>query len=259
MRYRKFAPGGEASRFVECYWVLEDAQPGAVQRVVPDGRPELILNLGQPFEMLCDGVWERQPQCFLAGQITGPLLLRAPERSHIVGVRLRPAGAGQLLGIPAQELTDRCVAVDDLGLQHLTGRFDIGSIEQALLTRQSCSPDPFVEEAVRLLACSSDVAAVAERLGVSSRQLERRFKARIGMPPKLFARIRRFQRVFPAIENDAAGWVGAAVACGYYDQAHLIRDFRDFAGEPPSALLAGDELARHFMSHFSKTAVAELR
>jgi AraC-like DNA-binding protein len=73
------------------------------------------------------------------------------------------------------------------------------------------------------------------------------------MAPKLFARIQRFQRVFPAIEREGAGWVDAAAACGYYDQAHLIRDFREFAGEPPAALLAGDELARHFLSHFSKT------
>jgi AraC-like DNA-binding protein len=72
------------------------------------------------------------------------------------------------------------------------------------------------------------------------------------MSPKYFARIRRFQRVFPAIE-EGSEWVDAAAACGYYDQAHLIRDFRAFAGEPPSHLLAGDDLSRHFLSHFSKT------
>jgi AraC-like DNA-binding protein len=222
--------------------------------VVPDGRPELILNLGAPFETLLDGRWQAQPECFLAGQITGPLLLRANAASHIVGVRLRPQGAAQLLGIPAQELTGRTIPLDELGLKQLAGRHDLDGIERDLLQRRSHRDDPLIDESVRLLARSSDVAAAAGRLGISSRQLERRFQARVGMPPKLFARIRRFQRVFPAIERDGAGWVDAAAACGYYDQAHLIRDFRQFAGEPPAALLSGDELARHFLSHFSKTA-----
>jgi AraC-like DNA-binding protein len=250
MRYREFAAGGAASEFVECYWELEDAGPGAVQRVVPDGRPELILNFGQPFEAFHDGVWRSQPQSFLAGQITRPLLLRAPGPSHIVGVRLRPSGANRLLGIPAPELTDRIIPLDELGLKELAGCADV---EQALLQRVSGRPDALVEESIRLLSGTPDVARVAARIGVSARQLERRFKVQVGMSPKLFGRIRRFQRVFPAID---AGWVEAAAACGYYDQAHLIRDFRDFAGEPPAALLAGDELARHFLSHFSKTAGA---
>ncbi len=252
MRYQEFAPGGEASGFVECYWVLEGAEPGSVQRVVPDGRPELIFNLGAPFEAWRDGEWHAQAQCFLVGQITAPLLLRATAGSHIVGVRLGPAGAAQLLGIPAQELTGRTVPLDELGLKQLAEMRDAGDIEKALLQRRR-REDPLIDEAVRLLSGSLDVAAVASRLGVSSRQLERRFKAQVGISPKLFARIRRFQRVFPAIENDGAGWVDAAADCGYYDQAHLIRDFREFAGEPPAALLAGDELARHFLSHSSKT------
>jgi AraC-like DNA-binding protein len=253
MRYREFAAHGAAATFVECYWVLEDAEPGAVQRVVPDGRPELIVNLGEPFESREAGEWRAQPQAFVAGQITGPLLLRASGPSHILGVRFRPDGAGGVLGVPAAELTDRCVALEDLGMKHVAGRTELREIEQALLQRPSRAPDALVAEAVRLLSISPDVGGVAERLGVSSRQLERRFQARVGMAPKLFARIRRFQRVFRAIEEDGAGWVDAAIACGYYDQAHLIRDFRDFAGEPPAALLAGDDLARQFLSHSSKT------
>jgi AraC-like DNA-binding protein len=71
--------------------------------------------------------------------------------------------------------------------------------------------------------------------------------------------MQRFQKVFHAIEQGRRNWVDAAVECGYFDQAHLIRDFRDFSGKPPSALLAEADMARHFLryqagvSHFSKT------
>jgi AraC-like DNA-binding protein len=253
MYYREFAPGEDAGRFVDCFWVLEGAVPGAVQRVVPDGRPELIVNLGQPFESLQNGQWQRQPHCFLAGQLTGPLLLRAPDVTRIMGVRFRPGGAAQLLGVPAQELTDRVVPAGDLGLKTLAGLSTLREVERALLGAERGGADPLVDEAARLLSRSPDVENAAALLGVSRRQLERRFKTRVGMPPKHFARIRRFQRVFHAMEADSTGWVDAAADCGYYDQAHLIRDFRDFAGEPPSLLLAADDLARHFLSHFSKT------
>ncbi len=208
MRYREFAPGGEASRFIECYWELEGAEPGAIQRVVPDGHPELILNFGEPFAALHDGQWHTQPRSFLAGQITGPLLLRTSTAAHIVGIRLRPAGAAQLLGMPATELTNRTVPLDELGLKHLIERRDIAGIERALLERQSNRDDALVDRALKLLAGRCDIAAAAGQLGISSRQLERQFKARVGMTPKLFARIRRFQHVFRALESEATGWVG---------------------------------------------------
>lgn len=81
-------------------------------------------------------------------------------------------------------------------------------------------------------------------------------KQAVGIPPKLLSRMQRFQRVFAVLENAGAGWADAAVECGYYDQAHLIRDFPEFAGKAPAALLAEDtDLARHFVSHFSNTAV----
>ena len=88
---------------------------------------------------------------------------------------------------------------------------------------------------------------MANRLGLSSRQFERRFRNVVGIPPKLFSRMQRFQRVFQTME-DRANWVDAAVSCGYYDQAHLIRDFRQFSGTTPTALLAEEfDLSRCFL------------
>jgi transcriptional regulator GlxA family with amidase domain len=93
-----------------------------------------------------------------------------------------------------------------------------------------------------------EIGDVAAGVGLSPRQFERRFRAEVGLPPKLFCRIQRFQRIFQALESGPAKWADVAVDCGYYDQAHLIRDFRAFAGETPVELMAEDtDLARHFL------------
>ena len=88
MVYRERRPGASMARFIKCYWLLEDACPIAEpQRVVPDGRPQLILNLGAPYETLRGSTWTRQPSRFIVGQITGPLMLRG-ELAHVIRVVL---------------------------------------------------------------------------------------------------------------------------------------------------------------------------
>jgi AraC-like DNA-binding protein len=269
MRYREIAPGAEVRSFIDCYWILEHeaSEPARVQRVVPDGRPELILNLGQPFESFQDGQWRVQPGCFLAGQITGPLLIRPNGKAKILGVRFLPHGAGQVFGLPMHELTDLAVPVADLSprlardLERSLESAGIPSIEAALLSfagAEDCTVGEAVSQIVRDWG-RRDVACLAAHLGISLRQLERRFESRVGLSPKLFSRMQRFQRVFQEIDEGRPNWVEAALACGYYDQAHLIRDFKDFSGQTPALLLAGADLARHFVrnpgvSDFYKTA-----
>ena len=66
-RYREIKPGADAGRFVRAYWVLEDDDPSCVHRIVPDGRAELIVNLGKPYQTLKNEVWTPQAECFLIG------------------------------------------------------------------------------------------------------------------------------------------------------------------------------------------------
>jgi AraC-like DNA-binding protein len=264
MLYRSIAPGPAAARFVHHYWVLQTDDVGAVQRVVPDGSPELIVNLGAPFETCLNGVWQRQPRCFVAGQITGPLLLRPSGGASILGVNFLPHGLGELLGTAAHEFTGRMAPLSDVSreLASVGEATTVRELEARLVRLARPSGDAMAGEAVRQIASSNgtrDIASLARGFGVSTRQLERRFRGYVGLPPKLYARMRRFQSVFAALENDGANWAAAAIDCGYYDQAHLIRDFREFAGEPPAALLATDDLARHFLSHSYKTSPARFR
>ena len=266
MKYRELKPDGSLSRYIQCFWMLEDPSPSAeAQRIVPDGRPELIFNLGRPFQSEGAGEWQRQPQSFVAGQITRPLLLRADGPVRIVGIRFHPHGAGCVLGVPLHELTDSVVALDAIstGLHRRMQR--IGELSEAgdshsadcLVTlatlmaemAQDCGDgdDPQISAAVAAFERTAGVAEVADRVGLSSRQLQRRFRQAVGISPKLFSRMQRFQRVFQAMEAQALDWVDTAIECGYYDQAHLIRDFREFSGKAPTALLAGEiDLARHF-------------
>ena len=279
MRYREFMPNASAARLVKCYWLLEDGEPSpALQRVVPDGRAQLILNLAHPYEARSASGWQLQPQCFFIGQITAPLMLRASGPLRMIGINFHPHTAGQLLNIPMSDLTDTAAISLDAISKQLFREFGriaelrsptewfraLDRIIHACAERRDNS-NLLLSTAVRELeqtGRSMSIAAVAHKVGWSSRQLERRFREAVGIPPKLFCRIQRFQRVFPVLENGHAGWADAALRCGYYDQSHLIRDFRQFSGKPPQALLAEEtDLARHFlqsatMSDFSKTDVS---
>jgi transcriptional regulator GlxA family with amidase domain len=121
--------------------------------------------------------------------------------------------------------------------------------------------DPLVVAAGRLLLREPrPIADVARRMGVSPRHLTRTFRHAVGLTPKMFARISRFQRVAAVLDHEPGDVLaGVALACGYYDQSHLVRDVRAFAGGTPVALRAAldGELAEYFLrarraSHFSK-------
>ena len=275
MKYFESAPSIAVSRFVKCYWVLEDDSPANfVQTIVPDGCCELILNLGRPFQSQKSEQWHSQPACFFVGQITGPFLVRPGGPATVIGVRFQPHGASQLLGLPMDELTDSVVSLDDIS-RRLHCRFErlrelcsvseqLAALDRILLEHSERieKDDTLVSVAVGECVRTGGLIGVrhlADRIGLSSRQFERRFRSAVGISPKLFCRMQRLQRVFQAMANPQSNWVDTAVDCGYYDQAHLIRDFREFSGTTPTALLAEEfDLTRHFvqqrsMSHFSKT------
>jgi AraC-like DNA-binding protein len=276
VRYREIRPSARLRPFVNTFWILEhDGKDAAPQRVVPDGQSELILNWGQPFEAFQLGQWQGQPRCFLAGQIDGPLLLRPDGPAKMLGIGFRPHGASTVLPQPMHELSGRFTPVEDLS-QSLSRDLNralelpdpIAAVEDALLSaretpRKTCrDADLLIAEAVRRIILekgASDLGAMARELGLSIRQLERRFLAAVGLAPKLFCRIQRFNNVFQVLGQPSRSWVETAIACGYYDQAHLIRDCKDLSGNTPQSLLGEDaDLARHFylrfgVSHSSNT------
>lgn len=274
LRYREIRPSPQLRHFIDTVWILEhDGESRAPQRVVPDGHSELILNWGQPFEASEAGEWRAQPRCFLAGQIAGPLFLRPAGPAKMLGIGFHAHGAANLFKQPMQELSGQFTPVEDLSLalsrnlnRALEAPDPIRAIEAALLSAANHRPDLLIAEAVRRIDRANgalDLACLARDLGLSIRQLERRFLTAIGLAPKIYCRIQRFKKVFGVIGQPAHNWVETAVACGYYDQAHLIRDYKEFSGTTPAALLSKDaDLARHFylrfgMSQSSNTGIRD--
>jgi AraC-like DNA-binding protein len=282
MKYLQVSPSAAAAHFIKCYWYLEDeTAPGTIQRIVPDGRPELIFNLGEPSQDFSSGRWIAQPQSFFVGQLTGPFLVRSSGRVRVLGVRFQPHGAGQIFRMSALELTGAVIPLDALcpslaaamqrlpELRSLSEQF--AALDRICNEFAQASPagyDPRIAHAVRVFQRSggvSGIAPAARVIGFSPRQLERRFLDAVGISPKLFCRMQRFQSIFQRMDRPDFDWATAALDCGYYDQAHLIRDFREFSGKTPTALFAKDlDLARHFLSfpgvsHFSKTGRADGR
>lgn len=260
IRYREFRPPPALESFVSAIWLLEhSAGDGALQRVVPDGHSELIVNWGPAFEFFKNGNWNRQPRIFLAGQLDGPLLLRPVGAGKTMGIRFHPQGAAAIFPQPMHELSGRFTAIDELspGLaRDLTNTLDaadpVEAAGAALLGAEGRRGhrDLAVAETVRRIALSKgslDLGALAREIGVSVRQLERRFQSVVGLPPKVLCRIQRFQNIFRVLQEESTNWVDAAAACGYYDQAHLIRDCRNFSGTTPAVLMSAEtDFARYF-------------
>ena len=246
--YRQFQPAFPVSTFVQCYWLLEDNSPphSSAQRIVPDGCPELILNLGRPFEGQKEGLWFSQPQFFFAGQITRPMFIRSNGAARVLGVRFHAFGARRVLKVPSHETTDLIVPLEDVApeLNRKLRRLceldsttqQLAFVDQVLRESSRANEDSQIEAAVNRMMTSpivADLDQVAAFANLGLRQFQRRFKEEVGMSPKLFCRIQRFQQVFQALNGSNTSWVDAAMHCGYYDQSHLIRDFKDFSAETP--------------------------
>jgi AraC-like DNA-binding protein len=284
MNYREHRVPPPLDALVECVWFLTDipadggAFPYRSQRILPDGCAELIFHFGERFHSItASGESTRQPACFLVGLLTGPFVIAPAGRVDTMAVRFRPGGAYPFFRGPLSALTDRVVDLDDLwggvaarrlwqqladaGPALFSGRAAeadrdasrVAEISRELLRRAAnLGDDRSTASAIRDLVVTSGRASIdriAARAGMTTRHLQRRFAARVGVSPKVLARILRFQRTLLQRAADTArtDWVRVAVDCGYTDQSHLIHDYAAFAGETPATLLAAEsELSVYF-------------
>jgi AraC-like DNA-binding protein len=265
MQYVTRAPSPPLAPFVESFWYVKaDAAhfSHARERVLPHGRLSILVNLAEDelrwYEGPSYGITRRLPGAALCGAFDRHFAIDTDEQRDICGVAFRPGGAAPFLGLPADETRDAHVALADLWgtdgavlrerlLEARSPDALLRTLEAALLRRaRDLTIDPAVDFAIGAFDRGAAVGAVTERLGISPGRFIRRFAGVVGLTPKRYARLSRFERVLIAVEDGRdVDWARVAQDCGYFDQAHLIHEFRAFGGLCPSAYQPRSPGERH--------------
>jgi AraC-like DNA-binding protein len=250
--YEEWAPPASLAEAVDAFWRFTAPPLGAApssHRVLPDGCTDLIFS----FRRARGPAWLDAPELSVVGPMERFALVPLEPGAVSFGVRLRPGWALPLLGVSPRELCGLHVPVADCApdLAVLQRRLeDSASPARALallqetftLRRASLRAGPHARagRALRWLQSSGGqvrMAELARTLGVSERTLHRDVLDEAGVPPKLLARVLRFQRAVKLLRSGAeADLSSVALTCGYSDQAHLSREVRDLAGVTPGAL-----------------------
>jgi AraC-like DNA-binding protein len=260
--YREYAPPRSLADYFLCLWTqsITGCHSEYAQRVLPDGCIDIVfINDEAPIVV---GPWVK------------PFVARLPVATKIVGARWHPGRAPALLGLPAAELLNQSVALRDVWSGRLSSSFEQVSEQPNLSARRSsledmllslladaAPSDPIVNASIQWLARHPHgrVRQLSRWIGISSRQLQRRFSVSVGYGPKAFQSILRFQRLlhFAGRANRREGLAELSADVGYSDQAHMTREVQRLSGCPPTVLFQSAQCALQ-MSDFFKTPPNEL-
>jgi AraC-like DNA-binding protein len=255
------APKEPLSHFVEMLWLYQNLETDyAKEKLLPDASMELIIDLGEGPKKLYDNrdlqrfsVYNR---CWVSGMQRQFIVLGVEQGSSMMGAHFRTGGAAPFFGFPLSELSGNVVELDLIWKREILAlreqlletpsperKFD--RLEAYLIAKAQSRLEPDLTVSAALQTLRSwpvlSLRELASRLGLSHKQMLARFDCRVGMTPKLTQRIFRFQNALAAanVVKTTPDWSDLAVDCGYYDQAHLIHEFRQLAGLTPSEYLRG--------------------
>lgn len=264
-------PASPLDRFVESLWVCHNGSaPRTFQRVMPAGAPQLVVNLAEDrtrvYHDTAHGlVCVSAPGSILSGITSHAQIIDSDEQTRVAGIAFRPGGTVPFVAAPAHELTNADVPLDAVWGEATTRR-----LRERLLS----APSPaaaldaletmlwevwrdrgwhpavaFALDRFRSHPSVTRVGHVSTAVGLSERRFIERFTSEVGVTPKRYCRLLRFQRVVTTAHTlREADWADLAVSCGYADQAHLIHEFREFAGITPRAYAQGKTV---FQNHVS--------
>ena len=253
---QEYSPHPNLKRYIKTYWTLKSpAITGELKKkqLLPDSGIKISFNLADPVEFILKGNERFQvPDGCVSGALTTNFWIVSKGNIDRFGLQFHPGGIYPFIDFPSIQLTNNIFSITRLwgeSASQLTKQLvstdktveeRIRILDRFLLEQLSgnTSIDPVFEEAVSTIINAKGniiIDEVSKAIHLSNRQLERKFKEKIGITPKLLCRILRFRRVFEHLTDFSDdSWVSTALTCGYYDQSHFIHDFKTFTGLSPS-------------------------
>ncbi|GAB1420827.1 helix-turn-helix domain-containing protein [Anaerolineales bacterium] len=253
MTLETYIPCQPLSDYVEMFWYWEDYHPPHPrERILPGGMMEISISLSDVPFRINDGQCHTIRGSMAAGARSAPFLIDTAQAMSLLSVWFKPGGALPFFGVPGDKLHNLHLPLDTLwGLQandlydqlceasSLIERFRL--LEGALLARLYSADERHraVHYALNIFRATPQafkIKEVVEAIALSSTRFIDVFRQDVGMTPKQFCRIQRFQQSLALIAHQQPmNWVDVALNCGYYDQSHFINDFHSLAGITPSA------------------------
>lgn len=261
MRHQIFEPSSELAELVKCYWTLESPKEETPARntIVPDGCMKLIFHFGDLYKHYPkQGSAQTLPRCFLIGQLTRPYEVEPTGVTGTFFVCFHPIGFLPFTTIPIKEMQNKAVP-----LEVLFGK-DGHEIEQQILNANTASErielietflsklltnsntiDHIIKSTVETIFTANGQFSVtkhSQQSNINRRQLVRKFSSNIGLSPKQLSKTIRIQATLKTLlTKEVTSLTELAYENEYFDQAHFIKDFKEFTGLTPKAFY-GDDL-----------------
>jgi AraC-like DNA-binding protein len=245
--YREFPPSPKFAAHVECFWLHRSDGPVRDFHVFPDGCSDIIFEQpARDYRGLA-----------IVGTMTRAQAFDIPAGHSTFGVRFRPGMAARLLRVPGSLAVDQSIPLADAwkvaAVRELLDQLAGSSSPRDAIARFETSladPAPLdaVEKSLAWLAESGgqvSLDSLADAASLSPRQFRRTCLERTGLSPKHLARVLRFCNAAKYAGKQRRDWADVALECGYYDQAHLINEFKELAGVSP-AQFSSLTVASHF-------------
>ncbi len=263
MNYQTFPPHQDLEALLKCYWTLEvpAEEEAPKQRIIPDGCIEMAFILGDDIKRFTsDTEFVVQPRAMVLGQITRPFFIQPSGYVNTFAIRFYPYGFANFIATPIKELSNT-----ETPIQLLFGKNRAKELEQNIihakntqdrivivenflldLLKRKTTVNKIVKTTVDILLSANGnktIKTIVENNLSKRRQLEREFSKQIGISPKQLGKVIRYQAALKRIlNNESEKLTDIAYDGSYYDQAHFIKDFKEFTGTTPTAFLDDENM-----------------
>ncbi len=253
MKYEQAAPSGRLAKWIKSFWMVDSEGDDTIhtEKIVPDGYPEMIFHYGDPYRTNISGEWQQQAKNLIGGQLKKYFYLQNTASIGIFAIKFQPWALNVLYNLNMELLTDKVIpipsdllsqikSIREYAISNHSFEEKIFHIEEILSNNISHIPPikfETIQQAVDYIIerkGSVDLKQLYQEIGISKRTLERKFKLQVGIPPKFYCRVIRLASVFRMVSQPKIDWPEITFKAQFYDQAHFIKNFKEFTGEEPS-------------------------